>query len=896
MYSPFTTAAWNISDFSGGITDNYLDGSTNQYETADNFLITYDKKLQTRGGSQIADASNYLPGYLGGNFRTNLLFGFEDFLWEQQVRDLYYNNAGYATMTGPTGNKLFSSGTSSNRSAWAYWNHHTFLVSDAFCPPQKLYKDGSGNFQIRTAGLPALATTPICTGSNALIWAYANDWKAKYNAHRADAAQHTSGADATNVVTAANATNTASLIALVTQCLTKFTSHEADSQLLAAWAYHKAKATASRVPASVVPPTTVAECLLRLNDLNSKFNAHDNDGTAHGVAGSHQQILALPSLRNYIYAFCYAYTYTVGTVTFLNYGTTKIVVVSDVDMPSDTSIAITGIPVIANGGNDNYDTTVITCKIFRTVDAGQTLYYVGQVTNGTTTYTDSSSDTTILNNNIRIYTDGGVFDADTPPLCKYLTIVNNIGWYAHTSESSQVHTNRVRQSIQGSIDSCPLSFYIDMEDEITGIGNVGIYPIVFCRQRIYRLEGFSDLTGSGTISKNEISRIVGCTSHNGIVVTLQGIFFPGNDGFYWTDGYTVSKISSVNNTLYASLQNKQNIYGTYDPTFQRIYWAVQNAASSGDNDGLMIADIKLGVNSIRPTATSGQLSTAYLVSTPFTTASASTSMAPTALTYFNLNLYRADKRGYLFEHLDTYQTDPLVDTTIAPSSWRLQTIIYNYISSATNFGSIANRKWVPKIVLYAKNVSNVSIGINSYNDDSTVPAALKEVRQITTVLWEDNDLYWGDPNCIWNYTALIKAGRNFPAGGLRCDYKQIQFTNAFTIIQNSDSLGTADVDSFAKTVVLNTNPPNIWTRYAIDYYISFVSDNYTQNFLIKTRTDSTLTYFDAGGASVTALATKWIIRGYRRNDVLSIVNYTMSYAIMSDTQDKYSLSNTGGNT
>lgn len=878
MFSAMQILPWDIDDFSGGMTDNYLDGRKNQFQYGDNFVITDNRKLLTRGGSQISDSTNYLPGYLLANNRTNLIFVFEDLLWEQQGRNLYYNSSGYTTMTGPTGNPALPSGLSTNRTSWAYWNHHTILVNDSFCTPQKLYKDGSNVFQIRTAGLPKLATYPTITGSNALVWAFANDFKTKYNAHLADGAQHTSGVDGTNTISAANATDNASLITLVTQALTKYTSHEADSQLTSAWSYHKAKATASRQLASVIAPTTVSECVTRLSDLSSKFNAHDNDGATHGVAGSHQQSLTAPVVRTYIYAFCYTYSYMVGTVTFKDYGTTKIVTLSNVDMPSATNVAVTSIPVIANGLTENYDTTVVTVEVYRTIDSGQTLYYVGAVTNGTTSYTDSSSDTTIQSNAV-IYTDGGVLDNDPPPKAKYVTVANDICWYAHVKEGSEVHTNRVRQSIKFDIDSCPETFFVDVEDEITGIGNINIYPIVFCKQRVYRLESFYDLTGRGLISKFEISRVTGCKSHLGIVVTLEGLFFPGNDGFYWTDGYQCLKISQEINTTYANLSNKTNIYGAYDPTSKRIYWAVQNDSASGDNDAFAIADLKFGLSP----------------GTPFTTASGGTSFAPTALAFFNSYLYRADKRGYLFQHLDALQTDPKVDVSAVPSAWVKKTIIYNYVSTATNFGNTAVRKWVPKIVFYAKNISNVSIGINSLNDDSVIPKALKEIRVLANVIWGDSTIVWGTATCIWNYSTLIKAERNFPARGLRCDYKQVQFTNSYTNIENSDTLGTGTVDGTLKTVTLLTAPTNIWPENALDYYISFVADSYVQDFLITARTDSLLTYSDAGNVTVTAVGTKWVIRGYRKNDVLNLLNYTIFYAYISDTQDKYSASNTGAN-
>jgi hypothetical protein len=882
MYNPLTTQPYIVDDFSGGITDNYLDCAKNQFQTGDNLVLTDNHKLITRGGSEIADLTNYLPGYLAANARTGLLFVFEEFLFENQGRNLYYNDSGYNTITGPTGNPALSSASATTKSAWAYWNHHILLTNDAFVKPQKLYLDGSSTFQIRTAGLPKLATNPIGTGSNAKVFAFANDLKSKFNAHLADTAQHTTSADSTNTITSANATNLATLITLVTEMISDYTAHEADSQLNSGWAYHKAKATASRALASAVVPTTLTECMTRLIDIKSKLNAHDNDATAHNVGASHQVSLADPVSRNYIYAFLYSYEYTVGTAVFKDFGATTLIQITDVDMPSDNAVAFTGIPVIANGVTDNYATTVIKVEIYRTIDSGQTLFYVGEVTNGTTTFNDTVSDDN-LQDNVVIYTDGDVVDNDPPPLAKYLVVANDICWYLHVKEGTEVKTNRVRQSLQSDIDSCPETFYTDLEDEITGGANIGEFPIVFCKERIYRLEGFFDLLGRGGIVKREISRTAGLVSHLGIVVTLDGIFFPGNDGFYFTNGYQVQKISPEINTTYLTLvqtdTQKKNIYGEFDANSQRIYWAVQRDQSSGDNDAFFVADIKEGV---KP-------------NTPFTTASGGDSFAPTALTFYQKYLYRADTRGYLFRHDEEIKTDPKVDVLASPDEWLTNTIIYDFKSHATHFGMVNIRKWVPSLVAHFKNVSNVSIGIKSYNDDSTFAAELKEVRLLSNILWGDSKVTWGDDSIVWNYSNLIKAFRRFPARGLRCDYKQVQFSNSFTIVENSDSLGTADVDATAKTVTLNTAPDNIWPTDSVDYYIYFLVDNYSLGYLVTSRTDDVLTYVDLFNTSQNATGTKWLLKGYRKADVMNLLNYSIDVAALSSTQDPFRKSNVGSN-
>ena len=115
MYSPMELRSWIINDFSGGITDNYLSAQNHRYQTADNFLITDDQKLITRPGSEIVSTTNYLPGYTGTNPRVGALFAFKDQIFESVGRNLYYNNSGYAELTGPSSNPALAAGSSTSR-------------------------------------------------------------------------------------------------------------------------------------------------------------------------------------------------------------------------------------------------------------------------------------------------------------------------------------------------------------------------------------------------------------------------------------------------------------------------------------------------------------------------------------------------------------------------------------------------------------------------------------------------------------------------------------------------------------------------------------------------------------------------------------------------------------
>ena len=110
----------------------------------------------------------------------------------------------------------------------------------------------------------------------------ANSLKTVSNTHAADATEHTgsTGADVTNYpITAADASNLATLITLVTALLTAYDAHDADAELGAAWVFHAGQENADASLASAVAPTTLDECVTKLNDLKAKLNTHVADST-----------------------------------------------------------------------------------------------------------------------------------------------------------------------------------------------------------------------------------------------------------------------------------------------------------------------------------------------------------------------------------------------------------------------------------------------------------------------------------------------------------------------------------------------------------------------------------------------------------------------------------------
>ena len=750
-----------MDDFSGGITDNHISAPPNKFQKADNLVIIKHKdkgKLLSRDGSYFYDSAN--PQLPTGNQRVGKLrfaFTSNTTLFAQTGRDLYYYSAGWTQMLGPTGNKPFtSSTTTSNRTSWDVWNNHIFMTSDSFDYVSKIYPNGSGAPTLRTAGLPKLASTP-----------------------------------------------------------------------------------------------TVAS----------------TGGTGN----------------NFIYRFCYSYSYTVNTITFLDEGSyVQSATLTNVGAPNTNTINVTSIPVLANGATTNWDTTAIKCEIFRTTNNGTVFYKVGEVTNGTTSYADTTSDATLQTNQL-MYTEGGVVQNDIPPFAKFLTITgdNGIGWYAHVKEGSQVRKNRIRQSIPGDPDSCPASFFQDVAEDIAGISSVRGVPIVICDNAAYRLEGFFDEVGQGGINPIKISDTASCISSNSITQTLDGVYWCGRDGIYYCDGYNVQRINSEwSKSTYVSLTataaQQSFIEGSYDKVNKRIWWTFSSSSTGVDADVCYILHLDW---SISPDM-------------PFTSASNSTHFAPSAITFdSNGYLIRGDRRGYVFQHSPSYATDLRVDTTALTSSWAQKYIPYDFRSIASELGSLSARKYVPIIILTCKNKTNLSTQIISNNDDNRLVENLSPIRFRGNLVWGDPFPVWGDDSLVWNFDGIIEQRRHFPPNSLRCSYKQVQIQNAYVNIYNSDQLTTATVDATAKTASLDSGTI-FWPTDLVDYYISFPNDGYTKDFLITTIGHTVISYVDPTNSSVSG-SQKWVIRGYPKNEVLNILSFTLLYEIFGITQQPYTIANSG---
>ncbi len=571
--------------------------------------------------------------------------------------------------------------------------------------------------------------------------------------------------------------------------------------------------------------------------------------------------------NDWLYAFHYEVSYTSQGVTFSEVGAVQFLAATA--FATGTTI---NIPTLANGATYLYDTGSIKIKIYRTVNDGSAYYYVGEVTNGTATYTDNSSDATIQAAGILLYTTGDVPEYDEPPPAKYVSVVNDVLYLGHVKEGSVTYPNRLRISNRFKLYSCPAEFAEDFDDEITGLSQTSSYLIVFCKSKTYRLEGFYNEDGSGQIVKKIISDTVGCIDSQSIINTEEGIFFAGNNGFYYTNGGQVTPISIHLPDTYFDLTSgssqKEKIQGTYDPLNGRVYWTMMSENSSTEPDVIFVGHIRNGVNR----------------AVPFTTWSGEDSFVPSSIFFFNGVLYLGHSDGYLLEFSSDSHSDIRVDTTLAASSWVSDTIIYIYESCSFDFGTSALRKWVPMMTLNLDNTSSVSLEISSSNDNTGAYTAMKQIVSTTSIPWGDASIPWGSTTVRWNYNPIIDHKRRFPMGTLRCSYKQIKFTNHYTEISSSETLGLATFDGIAATAVLGGSYE--WREDSYDYYISTASDSYNTQFQVLTVSGNTITIDNSSGLLPTD-ELDWVIKGYKRDEITKIISYAIEYSTTSPTQHQF---------
>lgn len=581
---------------------------------------------------------------------------------------------------------------------------------------------------------------------------------------------------------------------------------------------------------------------------------------------------------SYLYQLINRFDYNVGTVQYSDFGTptSSIQMIGfesepNIDGSSTAlySMSLSQIPVLANASGDNYATSAIVKEIYRTTNGGNIFYKAGSIANATTSFTDTVLDSVLLDN-ATLYTTGGVSNNDTPPISKYIHILDNIAYYGNVTESTEANTHRLRQSIADDPDSCPTSFFLDFDQAITGISSAKSNLIVGCTNSMHRVSGFFDEFGRGGMTRESISDSVGCINHESMVKTDIGVFWAGNNGFYYTDGYQVLRVSPHLEATFLSYTSSQNqkdrLTGCYKRNNRKVMWTLQSTSGGASADIIWELDLDQGIRA----------------EMPFTTWSGRTNFSPTALTYFSGQLVRGTANGYVLKHDSTYNMDPKIDTAVAATSWTVESILWDFKSSDHDYGTGSLRKYFTRIYTQFKESTNLSVGITTDIDRGRTISNLTPIRSRKLA-------DWGDANVATPVGFVAKTGsiidefRRTASGSLKANFMSVELKNGYVVITSSDVAGVATLvdlggSTFSATLTVVGKK---WPNYVIDYYLRLNGVDY----LVTTRTSDTV--IACNGAPSIAAGVAWELWGYPKNEHAFLIDYTVRYDLMSDKTKDY---------
>jgi len=580
----------------------------------------------------------------------------------------------------------------------------------------------------------------------------------------------------------------------------------------------------------------------------------------------------------YIYGFHYIYEYqtqrstyrVVSDVRFTNIVYTN----TEIDAGTGQRMVISGIPALS-GVSTQYDISRVRVEIFRSVNGGTSFFKVGEVANGTATFTDNIKDE-ILVTAEPIYTSGGVLDRFASPKAKYVKFINDTPYWGYVADetSGDVKPFRVIQGYSGIADSHDPASFVDLDDEVRGIGEVNGFPIAFTASEIYRLEGAFNNTGGGGIRTRTISETAGCASHNSIVTANNALYWIGDSAVYFTNGYKVEKVpASIDllktiRELTKDLARARTINGRYDENNERIIWGVNK--DNLDNDEWLV----LNLNTLG-----------------FTTAS---DVPSSALHILNDSLYRADELGYIYKHENGTTSDPVRDVTRPIGQWFDKHIEWLYKSVGIDFGDPALTNWVSHFSPQIQSETNYGVAVGVDCDDGRVQKDCKFVRSWGNFFWGDPSFVWGDPEIVWSKAKTIRYKRHTPRGTSRAKTRQLTMKPAEVVIYKSDTYGLSNISYVVPTDPTEVNVSlasgDAWPDDIYGYKISFESDEYANKYNILKVIGNNIVL---SGGIITGNGLKWQISGKYKKSQVKVNALTIRVAAIDNEGNEFTSG--GGN-
>lgn len=606
--------------------------------------------------------------------------------------------------------------------------------------------------------------------------------------------------------------------------------------------------------------------------------------------------------NTYAYAWCYSYEYILDGVTRVERGPVSRLEstgnMGAVGTPGN-SVSVDGLANLDNAfaygaGGDykhQWDTVNVRKEIYRTKANGTILYLVSSIDNTTTSYLDTTVDASL---GPEIYNADGSYDYEEPHPAKHFHIVNGLAYYAGFDirvaglQPNAPQAAAIRQSIPNVFGACPADFEFTAPSAVTGLDSVDIYPVVFCRNSLWRIEGTIDSFGNGTPVLRAISETVGLLRGCRPIRTEDGLVFPAHDGFYWTNAFTIRKLSSHRDNWYRTLWNDRSetesgtgrMGGCYHPGTKRVFISAEaDGIVSGANDTIITLDMRhQHPQGVAITELKGQsLAAGY-------------SLRPRGLGIIRDTLMVSDDRGFIqkmpLEPSGSEQVDDVLpEHGVAISSFKLVPVVFDLLTACLDVGSRTTTKWWTALVAnFTSRFPQSTLTV----DISTV----REARYTSESSKEELALKHVRETALPATSRFFQMTRNMARSGLRAVLRQYRFKKAYYFKATSTAQVAATMNGGANTAIL---PSTSWPTDAVGDLLYTAADNYTVGYEIAARTPTTLTVLDPGNTFPTGLYA-WRVVGYQKGERFQLEGFEAEYSGMEGDKDSYKTSDEGGNT
>lgn len=859
-------AVLTVKRFTGSLTDFPIGADPSEYEQADNLVLDEYEKLITRPGTLLEftdSADRARVDSSNSTRRISLMCAQEtgadaDFTILKVVgASIQYDDGTQKQeLIGPSGDTAFDiTGGIDAETVYTYseWNKHTFITHDEpLQKPVKVYRDSSGNLQLRSAGLPPHSDSFTATGGSGANYIYALVVKYEYTV------------------------GSITYIDRSAPTLVEFTNI--------------GTATASSSPAITVGSIDVIT----------------------NASGEHYDT---PNLDIEIYR-----TQNNGTVLYL-VGSVDNGVTSFSDTVSDDALVLNQVIYTEGGvvGNDRPPK----CK-----------------------YTHGTSDFVYWANGTEVNTDGTDLELQPQRI-----------WQSKRGDPDSVPASfytdlEAPVTAISSVRSIPIAFTANATYRLDGyydnLGRGGILPKKIadsigcishnsCVQTTEGVffagtDGFYYTDGYQVVSLSDKFRETYDTNTATDLrkKRIYGSLDLNEQWVLWTAYKDTSEAYDDDCAQIYCLDIRSKVFTTWSSGFADT---IDTTINSGNNSGATLtvgssSGVDEGAYAYRNVETAPLERGAFVQSVDSGTqitlnyaASDETGASyyfvdnnpenitfrnflPTALVFGNGRMHYGERHGYTLYFDDNQPNDVWLNpaATQTPANFDKLPIFHSYKGAFLDFGTTEYRKWVSMIIAKAKPRIDINaemtLQIKGENDDNDFPHSLQPIFFEQYYPWGTPLLDYGDPRLYRVRRNIIDVKRRFPAGKMRCEYKQIQLTPAFVSIYQSNVYGECTVAASGSENIYTAtlSGSDTWPSDVYNYWILFAGDTYTAKYRITERVSSTVVKFhDPSGAVATGANISWVIKGLKKEALINLIEYSLFHEVLGPSQTQYQGENTVNN-